>query len=51
MSTDLRDSIGREDDPGERPPLFKTWRRWYGAILLELVVLIIVFRLITVIFE
>lgn len=35
----------------ERPPIFKTWRQWYTAILLELVILIVVFRLITVIFR
>ena len=32
-------------------PVLGTWRRWYLALLLELVVLILVFRLLTVVFR
>lgn len=33
------------------PPFFRTWRRLYAFLLLELIVLIVLFRLLTVVFE
>lgn len=38
-------------EPEERPPYFRTWRQWYAAILVELLILILLFRWITVSFE
>ncbi len=35
----------------EKPPIFRKWRHWYIAILVELVLLIVLFRVITVVFE
>jgi len=35
----------------EKPPVFRSWNRWYAVVLLNLAVLIILFYLLTKAFE
>jgi hypothetical protein len=39
------------DSPEERPPIFRTWRRLYFAVLGNLILLIAIFYLITRMFS
>ena len=40
-----------DDGSEDRPPIFRSWQMWYGVILLELVLLVLLFRVITVMFR
>ncbi|MHB8093834.1 MAG: hypothetical protein ACYDH0_02735 [Candidatus Aminicenantales bacterium] len=45
---------GAQDHPDgrrEKPPLFSSWTRLYAAVLLNLVLLIILFTVITKVFD
>lgn len=40
-----------KNSPAEPPPIFKTWRRFYWAVLLNLVGLLLIFYAFTRVFE
>ena len=41
----------KEDNIEEKPPVFKSWNRFYAAVLINLAVLIILFYTFTRLFE
>jgi len=40
-----------DDSRQERPPIFRTWRRLYFAVLGNLILLIVIFYILTRIFQ
>ncbi len=41
----------KQQDPEERIPLFPSWKWWYGVVLINLIIMIGLFYLITRIFS
>ncbi|MDR0311006.1 MAG: hypothetical protein LBJ21_05420 [Acidobacteriota bacterium] len=39
------------DSPEERPPVFRTWRRMYFAVLGNLILLMVIFYILTRVFS
>ena len=47
-----QDESDTESAPEEgAPPFFRTWKGMYTAIIAELVILIVLFRIVTVVFD
>ena len=47
----LNDDLLKDDSPQERPPVFRTWRRLYLAVLGNLILLIVIFYILTRMFS